>query len=411
MTIKRRGKDKICSSAFQLENHDYFFAFNGKHGMPLITDKQEAREYEITLKRQLRAGTFVADSPVQNFARFWTEMFMADSRNRKAKLSTEFDKYYGERILAEFGRYRLTQITPGMIERFLLKLSRTKTKYKRNYAPVTVRMYFDRINQVFNHARRERIFFGDNPCRLVNQETLKQFPRWQPRERWLNQYDEDEETRLFEELDSRLQVICRLLLLTGMRPPQEILHVEKEHVNLSDKAKRYKLDDKTWMIPPRAVFIVKGKDGTRRMVPLNEQAQRILTVLCDDATTGQWLFTNREGSRLASIKKGWQAACERAGIEDLRPYDLRHSFATRLVERNVHPFVISALLGHSMPVSGFGQASRITPGYAHATWDAMQWAVDSLSFDPVSLEFSSKSDKSRTNGSENEGSERKIQAG
>jgi integrase len=67
-----------------------------------------------------------------------------------------------------------------------------------------------------------------------------------------------------------------------------------------------------------------------------------------------------------------------SGIEDLRPYDLRHTFATRLVERGVHHFVISALLGHSTPVSGFGYASRITPGYAHATWDAMVAAVESL---------------------------------
>ena len=43
---------------------------------------------------------------------------------------------------------------------------------------------------------------------------------------------------------------------------------------------------------------------------------------------------------------------ERAGFEDLRPDDLRHTFATRLIERNVH--VISELPGHAQPVSGFG---------------------------------------------------------
>jgi integrase len=81
---------------------------------------------------------------------------------------------------------------------------------------------------------------------------------------------------------------------------------------------------------------------------------------------------------MKSIKKGFAAACVRAGIEDLRPYDLRHTFATRLVERGVHHFVISALLGDSTPVTGFGYALRITPGYAHATWDAMVAAVESL---------------------------------
>ena len=45
--------------------------------------------------------------------------------------------------------------------------------------------------------------------------------------------------------------------------------------------------------------------------------------------------------------------------------------------------MISALLGHAMPLTGFGHASRITPGYAHATWEAMVAAVESLE-QPVS---------------------------
>jgi len=40
--------------------------------------------------------------------------------------------------------------------------------------------------------------------------------------------------------------------------------------------------------------------------------------------------------------------------------------------------VISALLGHATPMTGFGAASRMTPGYAHATWDTMADAVTKL---------------------------------
>jgi hypothetical protein len=49
-----------------------------------------------------------------------------------------------------------------------------------------------------------------------------------------------------------------------------------------------------------------------------------------------------------------------------------------LLERGVHHFVISALLGHSTPMADFGFASRMTPGYAHATWDTMVAAVATL---------------------------------
>jgi integrase len=132
------------------------------------------------------------------------------------------------------------------------------------------------------------------------------------------------------------------------------------------------------LVPPNAVLVAKGKDGKPRVLPLNQTAQKVFRILLEDATTGEWLFTNRKDEPIKAIKKGFAAACARAGIENLRPYDLRHTFATHLLERGVHHFVISALLGHATPMTGFGAASRMTPGYAHATWDTMVAAVATL---------------------------------
>jgi hypothetical protein len=88
-----------------------------------------------------------------------------------------------------------------------------------------------------------------------------------------------------------------------------------------------------------------------------------------------------------------------------RPYDLRHTFATRLLERGVHHFVISALLGHATPMMGFGAASRMTPGYAHATWETMVMAVAMLEqpLEPKQISFAvagsmPKSDQGRKVG-------------
>ena len=74
-------------------------------------------------------------------------------------------------------------------------------------------------------------------------------------------------------------------------------------------------------------------------------------------------------SRLKRSRRAFAAACVRAGIENLRPYDLRHTFATRLLERGIHHFVISALLGHATPMARFGYPLRMTSGYAHALGD------------------------------------------
>ena len=133
-------------------------------------------------------------------------------------------------------------------------------------------------------------------------------------------------------------------------------------------------------------MVAHGKDGSTRLVPLNKTAFDVLTVLCSDRATGDYLFAHSDGSPIKSVKKGFAAACLRAGIENLRPYDLRGTFATRLAERYV-PMdpIISSLLGHTRSPDGFGHASRITPGYTQATWEAMVRAVESLEYPPEEI--------------------------
>lgn len=57
-----------------------------------------------------------------------------------------------------------------------MELAKTKTKQGRLFSPVTVRMFYERLNRTFNLAKRERVFMGENPCQLVNVEILKNFP-------------------------------------------------------------------------------------------------------------------------------------------------------------------------------------------------------------------------------------------
>jgi integrase len=147
----------------------------------------------------------------------------------------------------------------------------------------------------------------------------------------------------------------RIVLNTGIRPPKEVLSIKKEHVNLSNESRYFRLGKTDLLIPPKAVLVAKGKNGRPRVLPLNRSAQAVFKLLLADNTTGECLFLNRAGEPMKAIKKGFAAACVRAAISDLRPYDLRHTFATRLLERGVHQFVISTLLGHSTPASGFGQ--------------------------------------------------------
>src|SRR5260370_6824421 len=380
MTIRQRGKEGICESQFWIDGTFYQFTFNGKNERPLITSKKQAREKDDELKREIRMGTILRDFQVKNFARCFDEIYMDYSRKHKTPVSIAFDEQFGKRLVENFGNRTLNQITPRMIENYLVTLLQTNTRFGKPHSPVTVRHYYNMLNQLFNMANRERLM-NDNPCRLVSRTVLKALPTWQNRERWLNKYSADEEDRLFaafNESGQHLAAISRIVLNTGTRPPKEALAIRKEHVNLSEEGRYCKVEQGDVLVPPKAVLVAKGKDGKPRVLPLNLTAQKVFRVLLEASTTGEGLITNGKDEPIKGIKKGFGAACLRADIKDLRPYDLRHTFATRLLERGVHHYVISALLGHATPMTGFGYASRMTPGYAHATWESMVEAVARL---------------------------------
>ena len=117
--IRKRGRKGFCSAEFMIDGHTYQFTFNGKKGMPIITSKTEAREYENELKRQVTSGLSMKDSDLKNFTKFFNGIYMEYSRKHKVPLSTEFDQYYGKFLVEEFGRRTLSQISPRMIENYL----------------------------------------------------------------------------------------------------------------------------------------------------------------------------------------------------------------------------------------------------------------------------------------------------
>jgi integrase len=123
----------------------------------------------------------------------------------------------------------------------------------------------------------------------------------------------------------------------------------------------------------RRLVTVEGQNAKNRQtrhVPLNEEALSVLR---------RWREQSGTGVRVFDVVTGFQAAWEkilsRAGIRNFRWHDLRHHFASRLVQHGVPLNTVRDLLGHS--------TVDMSLRYAHLAPDQRREAVAKLNERPL----------------------------
>jgi integrase len=164
---------------------------------------------------------------------------------------------------------------------------------------------------------------------------------------------EAEETRFLANCTEHLIPIVVFALNTGMRK-NEILALMWEQIDRKGKVVR----------------VTKTKSGKDRFVPLNEVAVGVIEAQCSKAT-GKFVFPSTKGGEsFKAVRKSFEGACRRAGISGLRFHDLRHTFATRLIQRGADIVTVQNLLGH--------HSVTITQRYTHSGLDRKRYAVDLL---------------------------------
>lgn len=133
----------------------------------------------------------------------------------------------------------------------------------------------------------------------------------------------EEEARLFEASSVHLKPVLKVALNTGMRRG-EILSLRWGEVDLE----------------ARVVKAVRTKSRKVRLIPLNDVLLEEFEKLRRAGGEGESVFPHK------SVRSAFEGACRRAGIKNLRFHDLRHTCATRLVERGVDLITVKELLGH-----------------------------------------------------------------
>ena len=151
-------------------------------------------------------------------------------------------------------------------------------------------------------------------------------------------------------------LIALFLLSTGARLNEALTaqwqHVDREH--------------RVWRIPAS-----NSKSKKVRSAPLNDSAIEVLDQL-DTEKSFEHLFINRKtGKPYTTIYKIWTRLRKDAGLPHLRIHDLRHQYASFLVNSGRTLYEVQQILGHSDPT--------VTQRYAHLSTKALQDAANSAS--------------------------------
>ncbi len=188
-----------------------------------------------------------------------------------------------------------------------------------------------------------------NPCRSAPKYRTRR------RERFLTDAEFRRLGSILDELEATGRIsphaaaALRLLMLTGCRR-NEILTLRWEDVRL--EAQELRLSD--------------SKTGPRT-VSLSPEAVQVLASI-ERLPGNPWVIPGtKPGARLSSLFEPWRKVRARAGLDDVRLHDLRHSFASRALALGESLPVIARLLGHAQ--------IQTTARYTHLTRDAVKDAA------------------------------------
>jgi integrase len=242
-------------------------------------------------------------------------------------------------ILPDIGDLYMDKITPPMIVKF-----HTAMVEKKKLSNSSANKYVVFLRHAYNLAIEWKIKgVTENPATKVKMYEERH------RERFITPI---EAKRLMFEVkqsnNPHLKYIIPYLILTGARR-SEVLRAEWVDVDFTHRV---------WTIP-----ITKNKKI--RKIPISDELLELLQTIPKES---KYLFPhNSKVGYYTNLFRTWDKARCAAGLSDVRLHDLRHSFASMLVNSGRSLYEVQRLLGHS--------SIKMTQRYAHLSEESLHLAV------------------------------------
>ena len=215
----------------------------------------------------------------------------------------------------------------------------------KNLSRATANKFLIFLSSAYKLANEFELLNSYNPCRGI-----KEFELNNQRQIFLTQ---SQTKRLLNEVNKssniHLKYIVPMLLLSGARK-REVLDAKWcDFDNINN----------LWTIP-------LTKNGKKRILPITKSLQTILNQIPKDKTP--YLFASPLTNKpYISIYQSWNSARVKANLKEVRMHDLRHTYASALVNAKCSLYEVQVLLGHS--------TAKMTQRYAHLSNESLMRAA------------------------------------
>ena len=311
---------------------------------------EEARKMAIGLIRQSKQGVDPQAPAISDVGPllkdFFVEKYLPYVKSYKRSWATD-ESMIRNHLVPKIGSLFMGRITPPDIAVFLQRMK------SEEYASGTCNRALVLLRFGFTLALRWKVHgIESNP--VVEIKNIKDDNKI---ERYLT---EQQTIKLLEAVrqseSEMLQYIVLFLIYTGARK-REVLDARWRDIDWAQRS---------WRIP-------KTKSGKIRHIPLSTGAMNVLEHVRLKVRHGllneQAIFANpKTGEPFVSFFYSWNNARIRAGLPEFRIHDLRHSFASHLVNAGRSLYEVQELVGHA--------DIKTTSRYAHLSRERLVAAVE-----------------------------------
>ena len=214
-----------------------------------------------------------------------------------------------EQLKRTFGGSALSAIKSFGIERH---------KHARKASPVRANRELQTLRRIFYWcmAQEPPLYEGINPLRksLDKQRPVSFFEESEGNTRHL---DAEEEARLLAAAPEPIRSMIVIGINCGLRLSSEGLTLRWDAIDLVKRR--------------LTILNAYSKNKRSRVIPLNSFALDALTKLKKKAV-GPYVFAKADGEPYKSIRTTFEKSCIAAGLTNITPHVLRHTFCTRLIE-------------------------------------------------------------------------------